>query len=106
MSQVAGWVPAAAPAPLQVVHRTAVSTVIGASTPNAVSSSSSSSRRIASAPGRVRGRGPRACDVPKNASMMFWKSTNGLPAAPAPVLAIGSPPRSNISRLRGSERTS
>ena len=40
-------------------RRTAVSTLIGASTPNAVSCRSSSSRRIASAPGRVRGRGPR-----------------------------------------------
>ena len=58
VSQVARWVPAAVPAPEQVVQSTAVSTVIGASTPNAVSCRSSSSRRIASAPGRVRGRGP------------------------------------------------
>ena len=88
--------------------------VIGASTPNAVSARSRSSRRMASAPGRVRGRGPRpppaAPPAPKKASMMSWKPTNGPlpgPAGPGPPPgASGSPPRSTICRFLSSESTS
>ena len=109
VSQVAGWVPGAVPAPEHVEQTTAVSTVRSLVTPNAVSASSRSSRISASEPCRTRLRGPRAVDVPKKASMMSPRPpkppANGLPAA-APFWESGSPPRSTISRFCGSESTS
>ena len=110
VSQLAGWVPGAVPAPAQVPQTTAVSTVRSRVLPKAVSASSRSSRISASAPCRTRLRGPRAVDAPKNASMMSPrppKPPNGPPAGPTPPPgASGSPPRSTISRFCGSDRTS
>jgi hypothetical protein len=106
--QVAGWVPGAVPAPLQLVHRTAVSTVMSLVVPNTVSSRSSSTGMSASRPARVRLRGPRlAAPPPKKASMMSPSPpkpapANGLPAAPPGEVSNGSPPRSTIRRLSGS----
>jgi hypothetical protein len=71
-------VPGAAPAPSQVLHRTAVSTLISRVIPNAASASSMSNRISASWPRRIRGFGPRPDAAPppwppKNASMMSVK---------------------------------
>ncbi len=99
MSQVCADVPGAAPSPEHVVHTTAVSTWISFVVPNAASSSSISSRIMASWPRRVRDRGPRWDAVPKKASMMSEKLPKPPAPKPAPAPAppdedIGSPPRS------------
>ncbi len=98
MSQVCAEVPGAAPSPLQVLQTTAVSTWMSLVVPKAASSSSISSRIMASWPRRVRERGPRCDAVPKKASMMsekFPKPPAPKPPAPAPpAWDSGSPPRS------------
>lgn len=98
MSQVCAAVPGAAPSPAQVPQVTAVSTWMSFVVPKAASSSSISSRIMASWPRRVRERGPRCDCCPKNASMMSLKLPKPAPKPPAPppppAADSGSPPRS------------
>ena len=104
--QVVACVPGAVPAPVQMLQRTAVSTVMSLVVPNTVSSSSSSTGMSASRPARVRLRGPRVAAPPKNASMMSPSPPK--PAPPKPPAprrrrsSNGSPPRSTMRRFSGS----
>ena len=107
--QVVGWVPGAVPAPVQVVHRTAVSTASSLVVPKTLSSSSSSIGMSASRPARVRLRGPRVAVPPKKASMMSPRPPNPAvpkPPPPPPPVSNGSPPRSTMRRFSGSVSTS
>jgi hypothetical protein len=105
VEQVAGCVPGAVPAPVQVSHTIAVSTVMSLVTPKTVSSRSSSIGIIASRPARTRLRGPRDVAPPKKASMMSPRPPNPVANPPAPTpapVSNGSPPRSTMRRFSGS----